>query len=96
MGVKKDPHPEDENPIEIDDNDDEEEGRYVVEEILDRRYNEGKNRMEYFLKWKNWDPGFNSWEPVECLDSCEDLKNKFDEKFEAMRKNEERDQRGEI
>uniref|UniRef100_A0A2H8TSP0 Chromobox 3 n=1 Tax=Melanaphis sacchari TaxID=742174 RepID=A0A2H8TSP0_9HEMI len=55
---------------------------YVVENILNFRASNGYN--EYFLKWKDYDDIFNTWEPEENL-SCPILVRKFN-KEERRRK----------
>lgn len=48
---------------------------YEVEEILDERLVE--NKREFLVKWKNYPPSKNSWEPVENLTRCQFLLQKF-------------------
>lgn len=62
----------------------EEEEEYVVEKILDKKYDGG---VPYFLiKWDGWDdPADQTWEPVENLDSCPDLLKEFEAKWKAKK-----------
>lgn len=38
---------------------------YVVEKILNRRLNEGTGLFEVFIKWENYGPEYDTWEPEE-------------------------------
>ena len=53
---------------------------YEVERILDRRLSRGK--VEYLVKWRNFDAASNSWEPTKHLKNCSELV----EEFEASRR----------
>ncbi|KAF7700497.1 Heterochromatin protein 1 [Cucumispora dikerogammari] len=35
---------------------------YLIEEILDERYNKKKRAKEYFIKWKGYSESDNTWE----------------------------------
>lgn len=52
----------------------EEEGVYEVEKVLEKRFRKG--RVEYFVKWKNYDE--TTWEPVKNLTNVQDLIDKFE------------------
>merc|ERR1712196_650574 len=41
---------------------------YIVEAILNRRYNEIKKRYEWRVKWEGWDMDNCTWEPIENLE----------------------------
>jgi len=43
--------------------------------ILDKRINNGK--VEYLLKWQEYDDEYNSWEPITNL-SCIDLIEEYE------------------
>jgi len=60
-----------------------EETEYYVENILDRRTRNGK--IEYFLKWENYDVSHNSWEPKENL-NCDELIKDFEEGLRQEKK----------
>ena len=50
----------------------EEEEEYVVEKILDKKYDGGV--PYYLIKWEGWnDPADQTWEPAENLGSSPDL-----------------------
>ncbi|CAK9295516.1 unnamed protein product [Gordionus sp. m RMFG-2023] len=48
---------------------------FEVEGILD--YVSVKNVQFYYIKWKNWDDTYNTWEPAKNLLKCKHLINKF-------------------
>eukprot|EP01135_Chromosphaera_perkinsii_P000769 Nk52_evm57s151 gene=Nk52_evmTU57s151 len=77
----------------IDEEDEVEEGLYVVEKILDKRWNERSQSYEYLLKWKNWEDKYNSWEPKECLVGSRDLLKDFEKDFAQKLKAEEAKQK---
>ena len=58
------------------------EEEFEVEKILD--FAETREGPRYLIKWKNYGPESNSWEPVENL-SCDDLLSEFHEKHAAPR-----------
>lgn len=41
-----------------------------VEDILDSRVNSELLRTEFLIKWKKWDPEYNSWEPLDNIYKC--------------------------
>lgn len=49
---------------------------FEVEEILAERRNK-KNESEFLVKWQNYPPEENSWEPIENLRRCQYLLQKF-------------------
>lgn len=62
--------------------DEEDEDKYVVERIVDKRVRNKKT--EYFIKWKNYEESDNTWEPEENCD-CPELIAQFEE--ERRKKN---------
>ena len=44
---------------------------YDVEEILDWKWKDDKQRMEYRIKWDGYDSADNTWEPLENLVQCQ-------------------------
>lgn len=51
---------------------------YEVEDIVD--YKIASNNVYYFVKWKDWDPSTNTWEPIENLTDCAEILENFKEK----------------
>lgn len=62
----------------------EEEEEFVVEKVLNVRFNKG--RKEYYLKWKGYDETENTWEPLENCGDCEDLIKTFEENLKKKKK----------
>ena len=65
----EDPIEEIENEDPIEENHDSGEEEYIVEKIVDKRTKNKK--IEYLIKWENWDNKDNTWEPVEHLQAPE-------------------------
>lgn len=49
---------------------------HEVERILDKKISRGATM--YFVKWKGWDHGFNTWEPLSNLTNCSKLLSTFE------------------
>ena len=66
---KKKPEPSkvEEEPVEEE---------YEVEKVLEKRFRKG--RVEYFVKWKNYDE--TTWEPLKNLTNVQDLIEKYEKK----------------
>ena len=59
----------------------ENEEEYIVEKILDKRYDlDGK--VDYLIKWKGYDNSNNTWEPVENI-FCNDLIEEFEKNLDS-------------
>lgn len=43
---------------------------YVVEKILDKKWNTDLNEYYYLVKWSNYNSDYNSWEPENELMNC--------------------------
>ncbi|KAK8729367.1 hypothetical protein OTU49_008792, partial [Cherax quadricarinatus] len=50
---------------------------WQVEKILEER--EKKGKKEYLIQWKDWGPKYNTWEPEENLEGCQDIMKRFKE-----------------
>jgi len=59
--------------------DEEEEGVFEVEKIVKSRTRmvDGKDLIEYRVKWKGWEEKDSTWEPEENLDAAEELLTEF-------------------
>ncbi|EFO18180.2 hypothetical protein LOAG_10315 [Loa loa] len=58
---------------------------YVVEKILDRRYNRRRKRIEYLIKWAGYDnESENTWESAENCKSAPDAIREYEE---SLKKN---------
>lgn len=57
------------------DGDDEPDGGYEVDEIVDHQY-KGKSKKLYKIRWKNYGPEDDTWEPEDSL-SCPELIEKY-------------------
>jgi hypothetical protein len=57
------------------------EEEWEVEEILKERMVNGK--YEYLIKWKGYEPGESTWEPIENL-NCPEVMQLFQEKRQAL------------
>lgn len=58
---------------------------YVVEKILDKRYNRKKKRVEYLIKWTGYDSeSENTWEPIENCKSASDAIREFEENLKKI------------
>lgn len=63
-------------------NNQEEEENFEVEKVIDYKWSKQKHERLYLVKWKGFDESANSWEPFECLDCPEKIKD-----FNARRSN---------
>lgn len=61
----------DDEKEEVGKDEESEDEEYVVEKILDKRYNRRKRRIEYLIKWAGYDnENENTWESAEnCVSS---------------------------
>ncbi|KAK0404713.1 hypothetical protein QR680_017593 [Steinernema hermaphroditum] len=49
------------------------ETRYEVERVLTSRYDEGRRRKKYLIKWIGWPMSESTWECQESLGGCQEL-----------------------
>jgi hypothetical protein len=54
---------------------------YDVEEVLNSRYCGRWKKLEYFVKWLDYGPESNSWEPAENLDTAVEKVTEFHRRF---------------
>merc|ERR1712099_216726 len=57
------------------------EAEYEVESIVSKRESD-EGKVEYLVKWKGWNASDNTWEPVENLESSQELIDEFEGKTE--------------
>ena len=53
------------------------EAEYEVESVVSKRETE-EGKVEYLVKWKGYDASDNTWEPVENLESSQELIDEFE------------------
>ena len=51
---------------------------FAVEKILKKRFNQRLGRVEYLLKWRNFDDDDNTWEPLKNLVDCDEIIEEFE------------------
>merc|ERR1711936_1518045 len=64
------------------------EAEYGVESVVSKRETE-EGKVEYLVKWKGYDASENTWEPVENLDSSQELIDEFEGRTENAAVEEE-------
>merc|ERR1712203_652059 len=57
------------------------EAEYEVESVVSKRETE-KGEVEYLVKWKGWNASDNTWEPIENLESSQELIDEFEGRTE--------------
>ena len=55
---------------------------FEVEAILDHwpNYMGTKGNLRYLIAWKGYDCSYNTWEPVECLEGCSEMRERYDDR----------------
>ena len=48
-----------------------------MEEIVGDRYNKRRKRHEWLIKWKNFRPEQNTWEPIENLTNAMEILDEY-------------------
>ena len=61
---------------------------YEVESIVSKRESD-EGKVEYLVKWKGWNASDNTWEPVDNLQSSQELIDEFEGKTEDAEEMEE-------
>jgi len=56
---------------------------FMVERILDRKFDEAKNIYFYLIKWQGYSDQDNTWEPEENLADCPELLADFEKRLQA-------------
>merc|ERR1712200_276911 len=57
------------------------EAEYEVESVVSKRGTE-EGKVEYLVKWKGYDASDNTWEPIENLESSQELIDEFEGRTE--------------
>merc|ERR1719336_1455330 len=71
------------------------EAEYEVETVVSKRDTE-EGKVEYLVKWKGYDASDNTWEPVENLESSQELIDEFEGRTENAAVEEEKDSTGKM
>merc|ERR1711963_1354368 len=67
------------------------EAEYEVENVVSKRETD-EGKVEYLVKWKGYDASDNTWEPIENLESSQELIDEFEGRTEnAAVEEEEKD-----
>merc|ERR1712107_831225 len=67
------------------------EAEYEVESVVSKRETE-EGKVEYLVKWKGYDASDNTWEPIDNLESSQELIDEFEGRTEnAAVEEEEKD-----
>merc|ERR1712062_640233 len=64
------------------------EAEYEVENVVSKRETD-EGKVEYLVKWKGWNASDNTWEPVENLESSQELIDEFEGRTENTAVEEE-------
>merc|ERR1712004_477853 len=65
------------------------EAEYEVESVVSKRETD-EGKVEYLVKWKGYDASDNTWEPIENLESSQELIDEFEERTENAAVEEEK------
>merc|ERR1711973_91132 len=57
------------------------EAEYEVENVVSKRETD-EGKVEYLVKWKGWNASDNTWEPIENLESSQELIDEFERRTE--------------
>merc|ERR1712173_471077 len=57
------------------------EAEYEVENVVSKRETD-EGKVEYLVKWKGWNASDNTWEPIENLESSQELIDEFEGRTE--------------
>ncbi|OXA57083.1 uncharacterized protein LOC110847934 isoform X2 [Folsomia candida] len=56
------------------------EGEYIVEKIVGKKFidTEDGELLHYHIKWKGWGPAHNTWEPLDNLQGCQEMVERYE------------------